>query len=276
MQGRTWQRGAARRVPWARARLRRTLHLGRGKGGGGGVHGARREPPPAPRLQGNEHATPAQRDQIARDLSSADAQDWDDRFAEEEAEDELAEAADELGSFEDGMGEVNSYAFIAYEVKDGRLFIVEINTQSLQAVAMGQGRGTQCIHAAVTHLPEGVDPAEIETVDLHQHRDNQDAEQLYEARGFWEERSKGEMLYEVEDPPEGQEVAWLYKRRDYGELQEALSTHPKVVNPATRPEWEYFSSRSALETTSPHLWEIVKSMTERFHGGDQVRECGSA
>ena len=57
---------------------------------------------------------------------------------------------------------------------------------------------------------------------------------------------------------------------EYGELLEELSKHPKVVNPEPRPHWEYFTSRKQLETDQPHLWEIVKSMTERYHQGERA------
>ena len=109
-----------------------------------------------------EHASQAQRDQIARDTGDADEQDWGDRFAQEEGEGARAEAEDELGSFEDGMGDLNSYAFIAYVYVRDRLFIVEVNALTLQGVMAGQGRGTQCINAAVTHLPAGVNPDEVD------------------------------------------------------------------------------------------------------------------
>ena len=128
-----------------------------------------------------EHASQAQRDQIAADVGDADEQDWGDRFAQEEGEAAHAEAEDELGSFEDGMGDLNSYAFIAYVYVRSRLFIVEVNALTLQGVIAGQGRGTQCLNAAVTHLPAGVDPGEVDTVDLHQHRDNLHGDRLYTA-----------------------------------------------------------------------------------------------
>ena len=220
-----------------------------------------------------EHASQAQRDQIARDTGDADDQDWGDKFAQEEAEEARAEAEDELGSFEDGMGDLNSYAFIAYVHVRGRLFIVEVNALTLQGVMAGQGRGTQCIHAAVTHLPAGVNPDEVETVDLHQHRDNLHGDRLYTARKFWDEEQEGQRLYQVEDPPEGEtEATWRYRRAGYRTLRDELAVHPKVINSQPMPQWEYFTSRLQLETTRPHLWEIVKTMTERFHEGQQVRE----
>ena len=113
-----------------------------------------------------------------------------------------------------------------------------------------------------THLPAGVEAADVDTVDLHQEKTNENAEHLYTARKIWvEEREggviKGKMqqakkhrVYQVDDPPEGQtEATWLYRRRDYKELLADLSTHPKVVNPEPRPRWEYFSSRQQLDAT---------------------------
>ena len=233
-----------------------------------------------------EHASQAQRDQIARDTGDSDDRDWDNQFAEEEGEAALADAEDELGSFEDGLGDLNSYAFIAYVYARRRLFIVEVNALTLQGVMAGQGRGTQCINAAITHLPAGVDPGEVDTVDLHQHRDNLHADRLYTARKFTDEKREGKVnadgqmeealvhrLYQVEDPPKGEtEATWRYRRADYHNLREELAVHPKVVNPQPSPNWEYFTSRQQLETTSPHLFEIVKTMTERFHQGQQVHE----
>ena len=219
-----------------------------------------------PRVQGKQHASPAQRDQIAQDLHCADEADWEEQFAQEEDEEAQAEAEKELGSFDDGMGDLNSYAFLAYLHTKGRLFIVEVNAKTLQGVMAGQGRGTQCIHAAVTHLPVGVDPGKVETVDLHQKRDNLEAGHLYTARGFWEEEQGKEQIYQVDDP-----AAWVYRRRDYKELLQDIAAHPKVVSPSPAPEWQYFSSRRDLETNSPNYWEIVKSMTKRFHEGEGVR-----
>ena len=227
----------------------------------------RREPPPRRRVQATEHASQELRDKIARDTGDADDQDWGDKFAQEDAEEARAEAEDELGSFDDGMGDLNSYAFIAYEHVRDRLFIVEVNALTLQGVMAGQGRGTQCINAAVTHLPAGVNPDEVETVDLHQHRDNLHGDHLYTARKFWDEEREGQRLYQVEE-----EATWRYRRAGYRTLREELAVHPKVINSQPMPHWEYFASRLQLETTAPHLWEIVKTMTERFHEGQQVRE----
>ena len=262
---RTGQRGPAAR----RSRLAASLAPpGRVKGGGEGEGArARREPPPRRRVQATEHASQELRDKIARDTGDADDQDWGDKFAQEDAEEARAEAEDELGCFEDGMGDLNSYAFIAYEHVRDRLFIVEVNALTLQGVMAGQGRGTQCINAAVTHLPAGVNPDEVETVDLHQHRDNLHGDHLYTARKFWDEEREGQRLYQVEE-----EATWRYRRAGYRTLREELAVHPKVINSQPMPHWEYFASRLQLETTAPHLWEIVKTMTERFHEGQQVRE----
>ena len=248
------------------------------------MHGRGVSHSPAPRLQDRGHTSQSERNQIARDISAADERDWDDQFAQEEDESGLADAAEELGSFDDGMGDLNSFAFIAYVHTRKRLFIVEVNARTLQGVMAGQGRGTQCIHAAVTHLPAGVDASDIDTVDLHQERGNLDAENLYTARGFWKEEREGKVnaagkmpkvkdfrIYQVDDPPKGEtEATWIYRRRNYEELRAEIATHRHVVKPAPAPEWEYFSSRLDLETQSPHLWEIVKTMTERFHGSEGV------
>ena len=215
----------------------------------------------------------------------------------EEEEEANAQAQEELGSWDDGMGDLNSYAFIAYVYVRDRLFIVEINAQTLQGLMAGQGRGTQCLHAMCTHLPEGVAADDVDTVDLHVKKTNEPAIHLYNARKIMVEEREGDVVrgkmqtisgsgprvYQVDDPPRGQkgdplpkEATWEYRRRDFRELFEELSNHPKVVDPKPQPHWEYFTSRKQLETKSPHLFEIVKSMTERFHQGEGVRAPGGA
>ena len=166
-------------------------------------------------------------------LSRDDEVDWDDELADEEEEEANAQAQEELGSWDDGMGDLNSYAFIAYVYVRDRLFIVEINAQTLQGLMAGQGRGTQCLHAMCTHLPEGVAADDVDTVDLDVKKTNEPAIHLYNARKIMVEEREGDVVrgkmqtisgagprvYQVDDPPRGQkgdplpkEATWEYRR----------------------------------------------------------------
>ena len=137
------------------------------------------------------------------------------------------------------------------------------------------------MNAMCTHLPANTAMDDYDTVDLHQKQDNKAADHLYTARKFWVEEREGNYvtrggkqfmtkhygtyrIYQVDSPD------WLYRRVPIEQLAAEVAQHPKVLTPSPQPTWEYFTSRRHLEESAPHLWEIVRSMTERFHMGENV------